>query len=117
MVLLHVMALFLGPLMNLFLSAYSLLRTSTAARGWSFKDAIYHVFVVENGLPAHTDFYKWEVDKVRNLVVAPLTEEVRAHGICYCVCLHHSSIFNMSHTHPAACVSSHGGAVYDHDWC
>ena len=76
--LLHVMVLFLGPLSIIFLSAWSLLETSTSARGWTIKDALHHVLVVERGLPATPNIFGWSPERLRDLVVGPITEE-----LCY----------------------------------
>eukprot|EP00518_Triparma_eleuthera_P005186 CAMPEP_0182468324 /NCGR_PEP_ID=MMETSP1319-20130603/15315_1 /TAXON_ID=172717 /ORGANISM="Bolidomonas pacifica, Strain RCC208" /LENGTH=256 /DNA_ID=CAMNT_0024668509 /DNA_START=165 /DNA_END=932 /DNA_ORIENTATION=- len=79
--LLHVMVLFLGPLTNLYLSASTLLQTSTSTRGWTIRTALHHVLVRENGLPDTPNLLTWPADKLRNLFVAPLTEELVYRGL------------------------------------
>merc|ERR1719506_3654844 len=75
------MVLFLGPLTNIYLSASTLLQTSTSTRGWTIRTALHPVLVRENGLPDTPNLLTWPADKLRNLFVAPLTEELVYRGL------------------------------------
>lgn len=72
----HTMLLFLGPLSNLILSASQLLKTASPTRGWKLRQALHHVLVEEHNMPDTIDLRKWSIDSLRNLVIAPFTEEL-----------------------------------------
>lgn len=74
--LLHAMLLFLGPLTYILLSASQLLKRANSTRGWRLRQALHHVLVEEHGMPETLFFWEWRSESVRNLIIAPLTEEL-----------------------------------------
>lgn len=70
------MLLFLGPLTYILLSASQLLKRANSTRGWRLRQALHHVLVEEHGMPETLFFWEWRSESVRNLIIAPLTEEL-----------------------------------------
>lgn len=69
--LLHTISLFSGPISILVIRARAL-----AEGGRGRRDAFFKLLVGSEGLPPTLNFYKWPSDKVRDLVVGPITEEL-----------------------------------------
>ena len=69
--LLHTIALFSGPLTIIVIRARVL---AEGGRGW--RDAFFKVLVGYEGLPPTLNLFRWPSDKVRDLLVGPITEEL-----------------------------------------
>jgi len=75
--LLHIITLFLGPIVTILATAHTL--QASALRGHSFPTyttALYHALIVEKSAPPTLNITVWPLEKIRDLLLGPLTEEL-----------------------------------------